>query len=155
MSVDLLHRARSGDREAFAELVEPYRTELHVLCYRMLGSLQDAEDTLQEVLLAAWMGLEGFEGRSSLRTWLHRIATNRALNALRSSSRRTAALVPADTAAMAGQPPQPSPLGEVSWLQPYPDLLLDNLPDTNPGPEARYESREAISLAFLTALQLL
>ncbi|MBW8803895.1 MAG: RNA polymerase subunit sigma-70 [Catenulisporales bacterium] len=156
MSADLLHRARSGDREAFAELVEPYRTELHLLCYRMLGSLQDAEDTLQEVLLAAWMGLEGFEGRSSLRTWLHRIATNRCLNALRSSSRRSAALAPADAVSVpAGRLPKPSRFGEVPWLQPYPDLLLDGLPDTNPGPEARYESREAISLAFLTALQLL
>ena len=113
MSVDLLHRARSGDREAFAELVEPYRTELHLLCYRMLGSLQDAEDTLQEVLLAAWMGLEGFEGRSSLRTWLHRIATNRCLNALRSSSRRTAALAPTDTAELTVRFPKPSQVGEV------------------------------------------
>ena len=160
MSADLLHRARSGDREAFAELVEPYRTELLLLCYRMLGSFQDAEDTLQEVLLAAWMGLEGFEGRSSLRTWLHRIATNRCLNALRSSSRRSAALVPVDVSASAsaigvGEFPKPSHFGEIPWLQPYPDLLLDSLPDRDPGPEARYESREAISLAFLTALQLL
>lgn len=157
MSADLLHRARSGDREAFAELVEPYRTELHLLCYRMLGSLQDAEDTLQEGLLAAWMGLEGFEGRSSLRTWLHRIATNRCLNALRSSSRRSAALTPviASPPAPVEELPKPTRLGEVPWLQPYPDLLLDSLPDTNPGPEARYESREAVSLAFLTALQLL
>ncbi|MFL6110729.1 MAG: sigma-70 family RNA polymerase sigma factor [Catenulispora sp.] len=156
MSADLLHRARSGDREAFAELVEPYRAELHLLCYRMLGSVQDAEDTLQEVLLAAWMGLEGFEGRSSLRTWLHRIATNRCLNALRSSSRRPVALVPADAGpGLAGELPKPSHFGEVPWLQPYPDFLLDSLPDANPGPEARYESREAVSLAFLTALQLL
>src|SRR5437588_2343207 len=93
MTAELLHRARRGDRDAFAALVEPFRSELHLLCYRMLGSLQDAEDTLQEVLLAAWLGLEGFEGRSSMRTWLHRIATNRCLNALRSSARRPTAKV--------------------------------------------------------------
>ncbi|MFF0764684.1 sigma-70 family RNA polymerase sigma factor [Streptomyces sp. NPDC003737] len=150
MSGDLLQRARSGDRDAFAELVEPYRGELQLLCYRMLGSLQDAEDTLQEVLLAAWLGLDGFEGRSSVRTWLHRIATNRSLNALRSATRKP---VPAPTPAVPA--PEPSRLGEVTWLQPYPDLLLDNLPDQTPGPEGRYESREAVSLAFITAVQLL
>ncbi|NUP53235.1 MAG: RNA polymerase subunit sigma-70 [Catenulispora sp.] len=177
MSADLLHRARSGDRDAFAELVEPFRAELHLLCYRMLGSLQDAEDTLQETLLAAWLGLEGFEGRSSVRTWLHRIATNRCLNALRSSARRPAAAAAPASASMAsgsgsgsgsasasavvpsalapGWAPETSLRGEVPWLQPYPDLLLDGLPDADPGPEARYESREAVSLAFLTALQLL
>lgn len=151
MTAELLKRARAGDREAFAELVEPYRGELRLLCYRMLGSLQDAEDTLQEVLLAAWIGLEGFEGRSSLRTWLHRIATNRCLNALRSSVRRSAG---------AGAPlpepvPEPSRRGEVLWLQPYPDLLLDELQDRAAGPEAVYEEREAVSLAFLTTVQLL
>ncbi|MDR3083477.1 MAG: RNA polymerase subunit sigma-70, partial [Streptomyces sp.] len=150
MSDDLLKRARSGDRDAFTALVEPHRGELQLHCYRMLGSLQDAEDTLQEVLLAAWMGLEGFEARSSVRTWLHRIATNRCLNALRSSSRRPAAADPPRI-----PHPEPSRLGEVLWLQPYPDLLLDGLPDRNPGPEARYESREAVSLAFITAVQLL
>jgi RNA polymerase sigma-70 factor (TIGR02960 family) len=150
MSADLLHRARSGDRDAFAELVGPYRGELHLLCYRMLGSFQDAEDTLQEVLLAAWLGLAGFEERASLRTWLHRITTNRCLNALRSTGRR-----PQPTAGFSGPVPEPSGRNEVVWLQPYPDLLLDRLPDGEPGPEARYESAEAISLAFLTALQLL
>ena len=151
MTAELLNRARSGDRDAFAALVRPYRAELHLLCYRMLGSLQDAEDTLQEVLLAAWLGIEGFEGRSSLRTWLHRITTNRCLNALRSSARRTTS---------AGTPlpdpvPEPSGHGEVLWLQPYPDLMLDDVQDRAAGPEAVYESREAISLAFLTAVQLL
>ena len=150
MSADLLHRARSGDREAFAELVGPYRGELHLLCYRMLGSFQDAEDTLQEVLLAAWLGLAGFEERASLRTWLHRITTNRCLNALRSVGRR-----PQPSAAFHELFPEPTVHSEVLWLQPYPDLLLDRLPDGEPGPEARYESAEAISLAFLTALQLL
>jgi RNA polymerase sigma-70 factor (ECF subfamily) len=150
MSADLLRRAQSGDREAFTELVEPLRGDIQLLCYRMLGSLQDAEDTLQEVLLAAWMGLEAFEGRSSVRTWLHRIATNRCLNVLRAASRRpvTGTPLPAD-------PPDPTGMGETPWLQPYPDLLLQGLPEKNPGPEARYESREAISLAFITAVQLL
>src|SRR4051795_7743605 len=103
----LLQRARAGDRDAFAELVEPHRRELQVHCYRMLGSLQDAEDALQETLLAAWVGLAGFEGRSSLRTWLYRIATHVCLNALRSASRRP-------VAATAGPPPaEPTGTGEV------------------------------------------
>ena len=115
----------------------------------MLGSLQDAEDALQETLLAAWLGLDGFEGRSSVRTWLYRIATNRCLNLLRSSARRPVAAAPLPV-----PPPEPTRLGEVLWLQPYPDAL-EGLPDQAPGPEARYESREAISLAFVTAVQLL
>jgi RNA polymerase sigma-70 factor (TIGR02960 family) len=121
-----------------------------VHCYRMLGSLQDAEDALQETLLSAWLGIEGFEGRSSVRTWLYRIATNRCLNLLRSSGRR-----PVTAAPLPVQLPEPTRMGEVLWLQPYPDVLLDGLPDQAPGPEARYESREAISLAFVTAVQLL
>ena len=150
MPDELLERARAGDRDAFAELVEPHRRELQVHCYRMLGSLQDAEDALQETLLSAWVGLAGFEGRASVRTWLYRIATNRCLNVLRSSSRRAVAATPLPV-----PPPEPSRLGEVPWLQPYPDLLLDGVPDHAPGPEARYETREAISLAFVTAVQLL
>ncbi len=149
MSAELLHRARAGDRDAFAALVEPHRAELQVHCYRMLGSLQDAEDALQETLLSAWLGLDGFEGRSSVRTWLYRIATNRCLNLLRSSARRPVAAAPLPV-----PPPEPTRLGEVLWLQPYPDAL-EALPDQAPGPEARYESREAISLAFVTAVQLL
>jgi RNA polymerase sigma-70 factor (TIGR02960 family) len=154
MSAELLGRARAGDRDAFAALVEPYRGELQVHCYRMLGSLHDAEDALQETLLSAWLGLDGFEGRSSVRTWLYRIATNRCLNVLRSAGRRPVAAAPLPIA-----PPEPTRMGEVLWLQPYPDVLLDGLldvlPDQGPGPEARYESREAISLAFVTAVQLL
>jgi RNA polymerase sigma-70 factor (TIGR02960 family) len=150
MSAELLQRARTGDRDAFAALVEPHRGELQVHCYRMLGSLQDAEDALQETLLSAWLGLEGFEGRSSVRTWLYRIATNRCLNQLRSSGRRPVAAAPLPVPA-----PEPTRLGEVLWLQPYPDVLLEGLSDQAPGPEARYESREAISLAFVTAVQLL
>ena len=116
----------------------------------MLGSLQDAEDALQETLLSAWLGLDGFEGRSSVRTWLYRIATNRCLNVLRSSERR-----PVPAAPLPIQAPEPTRMGEVPWLQPYPDVLLEGLSDQAPGPEARYESREAISLAFVTAVQLL
>src|SRR3954452_10509752 len=147
METDLLLRARSGDEAAFGELVAPYQRELQVHCYRMLASLQDAEDALQETLLSAWLGLDGFEERSSVRTWLYRVATNRCLNMLRSSSRRPIAVEPLPT-----WPPEPTHLGEVAWLQPYPDALLA---DVEPGPEARYESREAISLAFITAVQLL
>ncbi len=150
MSAELLQRARAGDRDAFSALVEPHRRELQVHCYRMLGSFQDAEDALQETLLAAWLGLDGFEGRASVRTWLYRIATNRCLNQLRSSGRR-----PVTAAPLPVTPPEPTRLGEVPWLQPYPDVLLEGLSDQAPGPEARYESREAISLAFVTAVQLL
>ncbi|MGP3957683.1 sigma-70 family RNA polymerase sigma factor [Nonomuraea sp. 3N208] len=150
MSAELLQRAQAGDRDAFAALVEPHHGELQVHCYRMLGSLQDAEDALQDGLLSAWVGLGGFEGRSSIRTWLYRIVTNRCLNLLRTSTRRPVAAAP-----LSVPPPEPSRLGEALWLQPYPDLLLDGLPDQAPGPEARYESREAISLAFVTAVQLL
>jgi RNA polymerase sigma-70 factor (ECF subfamily) len=117
----------------------------------MLGSLQDAEDALQDTLLAAWQGLRGFEGRSSIRTWLYRIATNRCLNALRSASRRPAMAWPVPEV----EPPEPTRLGEVTWLEPLPDALLRNAMEVPLGPEARYEQTEAISLAFVTALQLL
>jgi len=148
---DLMSQARAGDSNAFQQLTEPYRRELQVHCYRMLGSLQDAEDTLQDTLLAAWQGFEGFEGRSSLRTWLYRIATNRCLNARRSASRR-----PAKEWDVPGvEPPEPTRLGEVVWLEPFPDALLEGAGDVPLGPEARYEQAEAISLAFVTALQVL
>lgn len=132
-----------ADREAFRELTEPYRRELQVHCYRMLGSFQDAEDALQDALLAAWQGFGGFEGRASLRTWLYRIATNRCLNARRSASRRPAKEWDVPNV----EPPEPTRLGEIVWLEPIPDELLD--------PEARYERTESISLAFVTALQVL
>ena len=151
MAIDLIDRARAGDGEAFRELVEPYQRELQVHCYRILGSAQDAEDALQETLLAAWRSLGGFEQRSSLRTWLYRIATSRSLNALRAASRRP----PMEWSNKEVEPPEPTRLSEVAWLEPYPDLLLADLPDEAPGPQARYEAREAISLAFITALQLL
>lgn len=145
-TTDLVRRAQGGDREAFAALVEPHERELRAHCYRMLASLQDAEDAVQDTLLAAWVGIAGFEGRSSVRTWLHRIATNRCLNHLRAAGRR-----PAPAAVL----PEPTGRGEVFWLQPYPDDLLEGLADESPGPEVRYESREAISLAFVTAVQML
>jgi RNA polymerase sigma-70 factor (ECF subfamily) len=117
----------------------------------MLGSIQDAEDALQDTLLAAWQGLAGFEGRASIRTWLYRIATNRCLNALRSASRR-----PAKHWDMPNvEPPYPTRLSEVVWLEPFPDALLEGAIDVPLGPEARYEQTESISLAFVTALQVL
>jgi RNA polymerase sigma factor (sigma-70 family) len=120
MTTDLLTRARAGDGEAFRALTEPYRRELQVHCYRMLGSLQDAEDALQDALLAAWQGLAGFEGRASIRAWLYRIATNRCLNARRSASRRPAR----EWDMPEVEPPEPTRLGELGWLEPYPDALL-------------------------------
>jgi RNA polymerase sigma-70 factor (TIGR02960 family) len=151
LTTDLITRARAGDGEAFRELTEPYRRELQLHCYRMLGSLQDAEDVLQDTLLAAWQGLGGFEGRASIRTWLYRIATNRCLNALRSANRRSAKGW--DIPQL--EPPEPTRLGEVVWLEPYPDALLEGAIQIPVGPEARYQQTEAISLAFVTALQLL
>ena len=151
MTADLISRARAGDGEAFRALTEPHRRELQVHCYRMLGSLQDAEDALQDSLLAAWQGLEAFEGRASIRTWLYRIATNRCLNALRSASRRSA-----KEWNMAGvEAPEATGTGEIAWLEPYPDALLEGGTDVPLGPEARYEQSEAISLTFVTALQAL
>jgi RNA polymerase sigma-70 factor (ECF subfamily) len=117
----------------------------------MLGCLQDAEDALQDTLLAAWQGLGMFEERASIRTWLYRIATNRCLNALRSASRRPAK----EWDVPQIEPPEPTRLGEVAWLEPYPDALLEGAIAIPPGPEARYELIEAISLAFVTTLQLL
>jgi RNA polymerase sigma-70 factor (ECF subfamily) len=147
----LTARARAGDQDAFRELVDPYRHELQVHCYRVLGSAQDAEDALQETLLAAWRGLAGFEERASIRTWLYRIATNRCLNSMRADSRT----VTVDAPRSWPDPPEPTRVTDVPWLEPYPDVLLDQLTGSEPGPEARYESTEAISLAFITALQLL
>jgi RNA polymerase sigma-70 factor (ECF subfamily) len=148
---DLMRRARDGDGEAFEKLTQPYGRELQVHCCRMLGSFQDAEDVLQDSLLAAWQGLGGFEERASLRTWLYRIATNRCLNARRSASRRQAK----EWDVPGIEPPEPTRLGEVPWLQPYPDALLEGVGEMRAGPEARYEQTESISLAFVTALQLL
>ncbi len=150
-TADLITRARAGDGEAFRELTEPYRRELQLHCYRMLGSFQDAEDAVQDTLLTAWQGLAGFEGRASIRTWLYRIATNRCLSARRSASRRPAK----EWDIPQVEPPEPTRLGEVVWLEPFPDTLLEGAIDAPLGPEARYEQTESISLAFVTALQVL
>ena len=133
MTEATLARAQAGDGEAFRELVAPYRGELLAHCYRTLGSFHDAEDVLQEALLAAWRAIGQFDGRS-LRAWLYRITTNRCLNYLRGESRR----------------PQPAGLPDPWWLEPYPDVLLD---DAAPGPEARYDARESIALSFVAGLQ--
>jgi RNA polymerase sigma-70 factor, ECF subfamily len=147
---ELLDAARRGDEDAFARLVEPYRGELHAHCYRMLGSLHDAEDALQDALLRAWRGLARFEGRSSLRSWLYTIATNTSLTLI---ERRPKRVLPIDYGPSVdpheglGLPP-----GESPWLEPYPDENLGL--DTGPAaPEARYELRESVELAFVAALQ--
>src|SRR6476659_6057500 len=152
VTADLLSRARAGDGEAFRELTGPHRRELQVHCYRMLGSFADAEDAVQETMLAAWQGIGGFtEERASLRTWLYKIATNRCLNARRAASRRPAR----EWDVSQYEPLVPTPRDEAVWLQPFPDALLEGAVDVPPGPEARYEQREALSLAFVAALQLL
>ncbi|MFE2296853.1 sigma-70 family RNA polymerase sigma factor [Streptomyces sp. NPDC059445] len=150
-AADLIERARAGNGDAFRELTEPHLRELQVHCYRMLGSFEDAEDALQNTLLTAWQSLDGFEGRASLRTWLYRIATHRCLDARRAAARR-----PAKEWNVPGvEPPEPTRLGEIVWLQPYPGALLEDAAGAPLGPEARYERTESISLAFVTALQLL
>ncbi len=149
---DLITRASADDHDAFRDLVEAHSRELQVHCYRVLGSLQEAEDALQETLVSAWRNLGGFRQQSSLRTWLYQIATNQCLSMLRADRRRprTASQLPNPAL------PEPTGAGDVPpWLEPYPDALLDGLADQAPGPEARYETTEAISLAFITALQLL
>jgi RNA polymerase sigma-70 factor (TIGR02960 family) len=141
-----LARARAGDEDAFRELTDPYQRELRLHIYRIVGSAQDAEELLQETLLAAWRGLEQFEGRASVRAWLYTIATNRSLDALRASRRR-----PEEE--RMPQMPEPTRWSEPLWLEPYPDTLLEGIPDEAPGPEARYERKEAIALAFIAGLQ--
>ncbi len=149
---DLIARASAGDHNAFRELAEVHSHELQVHCYRILGSVQDAEDALQETLVSAWRSLADFRQQSSLRTWLYRIATNRCLSMLRADSRRPRAAAPIPGLTL----PEPTSVSDVPpWLEPYPDVLLDNLVDLAPGPETRYETTEAISLAFITALHLL
>jgi RNA polymerase sigma-70 factor (TIGR02960 family) len=150
VTATVLERASAGDELAFRELTEPFRRELEFHCYRMLGSVQDAEDALQETMLAAWRALANFERRSSLRTWLYRIATNRCLNVLRDASRRPHSIPP-----LTFDIPVPTRMSDPHWLEPYPDDRLGWLADNQPGPAARYERREAIELAFIRALQCL
>lgn len=144
--------ARRGDREAFEYLAEPYRRELQLHCYRMLGSLHDAEDLVQETFLRAWRGLDRFEGRASFRNWLYRIATNACLNAIasRASARR---VLPETQGPPSDQTPEGGPATEISWLEPYPDASLEGIADAAPGPWARYEMQEAVQLAFVAAIQ--
>ena len=146
---ELLDAARGGDEGAFRRIVEDHRTELHAHCYRMLGSLQDAEDALQEALLRAWRGLPGFEGRSSLRSWLYRIATNACLDAI---ARRPKRVLPIDYGPAAASVDIGEPLVESVWVEPYPDETL-GLGGGHGAPHARYEQREAVELAFIAALQ--
>jgi RNA polymerase sigma-70 factor (TIGR02960 family) len=148
VSEGLLTRAAQGDEDAFRELTDPYRRELQAHCYRILGSMQDAEDVLQETLVGAWRGLESFEQRASVRAWLYRIATNRALNALRDAGRR-----PPPALDLPFETPEPTRVGEPTWIEPYADILLEGVLDASPGPDARYEIRETVELAFIAALQ--
>ena len=146
MTEHLLARAQRGDEDAFTELIAQYRPELLAHCYRILGSVQDAEDALQEALMAAWRGLGRFEGRASMRAWLYRIATNKSLNAMRGTRQRP---LPEPAKPL----PEPTQRGEPVWIEPYPDFLLEQIPDGAPGPDARFEAREAMSLAFVAAAQ--
>jgi RNA polymerase sigma-70 factor (ECF subfamily) len=149
---ELLATARKGSEDAYARLIEPHRSELQAHCYRMLGSVQDAEDALQEALVRAWKAIDKFEGRSSLRSWLYRIATNTSLDAI---ERRPKRILPIDY----GPPADPhggvgEPLVESVWIEPFPDETL-GIEDGYASPDARYEQREAVELAFIAALQLL
>jgi len=144
-----LARARAGDQDAFRELTDPYRRELQLHVYRIVGSAQDAEDLLQETLLAAWRGLDRFEERASVRAWLYRIATNRSLDARRASRRRPEDLQRLTEAEVA----EPTRRAEPIWLEPYPDVLFEGIADQAAGPDARYETKEAIALAFIVGLQ--
>jgi RNA polymerase sigma-70 factor, ECF subfamily len=152
MEAALLDTARSGDETAFAKLIEPYRGQLHAHCYRMLGSLHDAEDAMQEVSLRAWRALGRFEGRSSLKSWLYTIATNTCLNQIEKRPKRVLPIDYAPAADPHGGPGEP--VVESVWVEPYPDELI-GVDDELAGPEARYEQRESVELAFVAALQLL
>ena len=147
---ELLEAARGGDENAYGRLVESYRSELQAHCYRMLGSVHDAEDALQDALLRAWRGLAKFEGRSSLRSWLYRIATNTCLDVI---ARRPKRVLPIDYGpATDPHVPPGEPIVESVWIEPYPDEML-GVQDGFAGPEASYERRESVELAFIAALQ--
>src|SRR4051812_40040825 len=146
----LLEAARGGNEAAFRDLVEPHRGELHAHCYRMMGSLHDAEDALQDAMLRAWRGLPRFEGRSSVRSWLYRIATNACLDVI---ARRPKRILPVEQAAAFDPVDGPGvPVVESTWVEPFPDQTLA-IEDGYAAPEARYEQRESLELAFVAALQ--
>src|SRR3954471_945015 len=150
MSTPLLEAARGGDETAFRELIEAHRTELHAHCYRMLGSVQDAEDALQDAMLRAWRFLPRFDGRSSVRTWLYKIATNTALDAINRRPKRT---LPLDHGPASDPDDGPGmPLVETVWIEPYPDVTM-GVEDGYASPEARFERRESLELAFIAAVQ--
>jgi RNA polymerase sigma-70 factor (ECF subfamily) len=149
----LLETANPPDRDAFQQLAEPYRRALQLHCYRMLGSLFEAEDLVQETFLRAWRAHERFEGRTSFRNWLYHIATNACLNAL--ASRPKSRRVLTDTSGSPFDTFPEAPATDVAWLEPYPDAMLEGIADAMPGPEARYEMREAVRLAFVAAIQQL
>jgi RNA polymerase sigma-70 factor, ECF subfamily len=152
LELALVSTARAGDGSAFAALIERYRAELQLHCYRMLGSLEDAEDLVQETFLRAWAKRQSFQGRSTVRAWLYGIATNACLDVLRRSKRR---LLPPDVARAADPAAVPLAPLDVPWLEPYPDRLLDQVATGEPEPEALLVRRETTELAFLAAIQRL
>lgn len=148
---ELLEAAKEGDERAFERFVAPYRSALHAHCYRMLGSVHDADDALQDAMIRAWRGLHGFEGRSSPKSWLYRIATNASLDTI--GKRPKARVLPLDHSPATGAADGPGPpLAETVWIEPYPDAQL-GLVDGHAAPDARYEQREGVELAFVAALQ--
>ena len=153
-TASLLAKARSGDRDAFEVLAEPHRREIQLHCYRMLGGLHDAEDLAQETLFRAWRSIARFEGRASFRVWLYRIATNACLNAIESGALRQRLMPETDASPSTRMPPR-EPAIDIAWLEPYPDALLEQASDAVPGPDARYEQREAVHLAFIALIQTL
>jgi RNA polymerase sigma-70 factor, ECF subfamily len=150
----LMGAAKRGDQAAFTDLTEPYRREIQLHCYRMLGSLYDAEDHVQETFLRAWRGLQQFEGRASFKNWLYRIATNACLNTL-ARRQGTFRALPERLGPPTEQPPEGEPSIDSAWLEPYPDAALEGIADAAPGPEARYELRESVQLAFIAAIHYL
>jgi RNA polymerase sigma-70 factor (ECF subfamily) len=147
MTATTLARAQAGDEDAFRRLTDPYSRELQLHIYRIVGSTQDAEDLLQETLISAWRALEQLKDSSSVRAWLYRIATSRAIDALRAGKRRL------EGGSVMTELPEPTRRGEPIWLEPYPDTLLEGIPDQAPGPDALYETKESLALAFLVGLQ--
>src|SRR5258708_2249255 len=142
-------------RADFAAAAESHRRALKLHCYRMLGSLHEAEDAVQETMLRAWRGFDDFEARASIKNWLYRIATNVALNMVASRSKRGRRMMPDQLGSPSTERPEGRPDTKVLWVEPYPDAELESLPDPTAGPDARYELRESVRLAFITAIQRL